>query len=162
MFVGRMSLCAHLVQGHEEFDDEITLAGSGRVTPFDEVQHQLEHAADSPEGTATGPASSHEASGELPQQAAPEDHQWRVLLHWTHTPNLLGIITYSKLCMTYIYSRLAWLLSVLMLGYTSKLAAAVGQGMEEGLCSSVLAVVLFACTVTNLLILVLNTRCVQE
>ena len=70
------SLLAHLLQGHEEFDDEITLAGSGQVTPSDEVQHQLEHAADSPEGTATGPATSHEASGDLPQQAAPEDHQW--------------------------------------------------------------------------------------
>ena len=69
------------MQGHEEFDDEITLAGSGRVTPFDEVQHQVEHAADNPRGIATSPANSHEASGELPHQVAPEDHQWQGLLH---------------------------------------------------------------------------------
>lgn len=64
------------MQGHEEFDDEITLAGSGRVTPFEEAQHQMQHAADSPEGTATDPARSHEALGELPQHADPEDNQW--------------------------------------------------------------------------------------
>lgn len=79
--VGQMSLLARSVQGHEEFDDEITLAGSGRVTPFDEVQNQLEDAADSPEGTATGPACSHAGSGDLPQQAALVDHQWQGLLH---------------------------------------------------------------------------------
>ena len=70
------SLLAQVMQGHEEFDDEITLAGSGRVTPFEQVQQQLERAADSPEGTATGPASSHEPSEELPQAAAHVDPQW--------------------------------------------------------------------------------------
>lgn len=64
------------MQGHEEFDDEITLAGSGRVTPFEEVQHQMERAADSPEGTATESACLHEVCGELAQRAAPGDNQW--------------------------------------------------------------------------------------
>ncbi|KAL3147663.1 hypothetical protein ABBQ32_002416 [Trebouxia sp. C0010 RCD-2024] len=65
-----------VVQGHEEFDDEITLAGSGRVTPYGEVQPPLEHEADSPEGTATGPESPQQPSPETVQEAALRDHHW--------------------------------------------------------------------------------------
>lgn len=66
----------NVVQGHEEFDDEITLAGSGRVTPYGEVQPQLEHEADSPEGTATGPASSHKPSPNTAHDGGLADHDW--------------------------------------------------------------------------------------
>ena len=59
------------MQGHEEFDDEITLAGSGRVTPYGEMQPQLEHEANSPEGTATGPESPQQPFPETAQEAAP-------------------------------------------------------------------------------------------
>ncbi len=57
------------MQGHEEFDDEITLAGSGRVTPSGEVLQQLSRAA-SPEDDASGPVAAEEQVAELPRQAA--------------------------------------------------------------------------------------------
>ncbi|DBB07539.1 TPA: hypothetical protein ACH3X3_008996 [Trebouxia sp. C0006] len=51
-----------VVQGHEEFDDEITLAGSGRVTPSGELMQQVS----SPANDAIAPRNASELAG--PQQ----------------------------------------------------------------------------------------------
>ncbi len=56
------------LQGHEEFDDEITLAGSGRVTPSGELLQQVSQAA-SPGNDAIAPAT---ASG----LAGPQQQTW--------------------------------------------------------------------------------------
>lgn len=63
-----------VVQGHEEFDDEITLAGSGRVTPYGEAPHQHSQGI-SPEGTATSPKSTQEGNTEANQEKSPQESQ---------------------------------------------------------------------------------------
>lgn len=62
------------MQGHEEFDDEITLAGSGRVTPYGEAPHQHSQGI-SPEGTATSPKSTQEGNTEANQEKSPQESQ---------------------------------------------------------------------------------------
>ena len=48
------------LQGHEEFDDEITLAGSGRVTPLADTTDQLPTTRDLDQGRHTAATSSDE------------------------------------------------------------------------------------------------------
>ena len=62
--------CCCCLQGHEEFDDEITLAGSGQVTPSHEMLQQIFQAAN-PQHDATSNTHDADAPHELtegPQQ----------------------------------------------------------------------------------------------
>ena len=61
------------VQGHEEFDEEITLAGSGQATPFEEAPPDLAQQP-SPEGTAPAPQDTQHDMYPAQQDAASEGH----------------------------------------------------------------------------------------
>ena len=74
------------LQGHEEFDDEITLAGSGRVTPSGELLRRLSESV-SPGDTATGPVNAEEPLAEVLQQDPPDQNEGCV--HLDTTPHLL-------------------------------------------------------------------------